>query len=66
LCYAALEHRIEEQNIAALQLGSRTEINFAPLVATVVYVAHVLADKVADDRGVNLANQVGGKNEPAI
>src|SRR5580704_4753352 len=66
LRHAALEHRIEQQYVAALQLRTRTEINFAPLVAAVSYVPHVLAHEVTNDRSVNFANQVGGENKSAV
>ena len=66
LCYAALQHRIEQENIAALQLRPRTKINFAPCVSAFIHVSHILAHEVANHCGVDLANQVCGKNKSAV
>src|SRR5580700_1354851 len=66
LRYAALQHRIKQQNIPALQLRPRAEINFSPRMPAVIHVSHILAHEVANDGSVDLANQIGGKNEATV
>src|SRR5580700_4657598 len=66
LRHAALQHRVEQQNIPALQLRPGAEINFSPRMPAIIHVSHILAHEMANHRGVNLANQIGGKDEATV
>src|SRR5208282_1832435 len=71
----AFNHRIHQQDIAALELRAILagghgvaigEKDFAARLATQVNVANILANEVHDHGHVNGANQIGGKDERAV
>ena len=75
LCDAAIEHGINQQNVAAFQAGlpfasrrsgTAREKDFAAWAAGQFDIAHVFADEVQGHRNANVANEVGGENEGSI
>ena len=75
LCDAAIEHGINQQNVAAFQAslrfagrrsGTACERNFAARAAGEFDIADVFADKVERDWNAKVANEVGGENEGSI
>ena len=63
---AALDDRIHQQDVPAFQIRGRPERDFAPRVAALLNVAHVLANKMANHRCAELPDQISGENEAAI
>jgi hypothetical protein len=66
LRYSAFQHRVYQQHVAAFYVGAPTESHFTPRVASLLNVTHVLADKVANRRRVDMPYQVRSEYEPAI
>src|SRR6516162_2373384 len=71
----AVEHGVDQQNVAASQTGllftgrrggTAGEKHFAAWAAGQLDIAHVFADEVQRDRNANVANEVGGENEGSI
>lgn len=44
----------------------RTKQNFAARVTGLMHIPDIFADEVANDRGVDVADQVSGKNEATV
>src|SRR6202790_2716136 len=66
LRHATLENRIDQKNIPAFQVRYRAEQNFPPRAATVVNVAQLFANEVADHRAIQLSNQIRGEHKSSI
>jgi len=72
---AAVEHRIDQENIAALQAGllfagrrggTAGEKDFAARAPSKFDIADVFAEKVEGDGNADVANEVGSKNKGSI
>src|SRR5579884_331043 len=66
LRYAAIEHRIEHQNVAAFQIGTRAENHFPASAAALFHVANFLTHEMTDHRRSDLPNQIRRKNKAAV
>jgi hypothetical protein len=66
LGHAAFKHCIHNQNVTSFQLGMRAKQDLAARVTALMHIPHVCANKVADDRGADVADQIGRENKPTI
>src|SRR5215470_6378176 len=66
LRHTALDYRIYQQDVPALQIRGSPERNFASRVPAVLNVADILANKMANYRDANMPDQIRSENEAAI
>jgi len=60
--HPAFDHRIEDENVATLQFRPRAEMDFAPRQAAVLNVTNLRTNEMANDRAIEVPQQVGGKD----
>jgi hypothetical protein len=66
LCHSAVENRVNQQNVAPLHVGSPTESNLAPRVTSLLHVANILPQKMANGWRVDVAYQIRPKYKAPI
>src|SRR5260370_23826880 len=66
LRHSAVQHRIHQQHIATFYVGPPTERHFASLMTSVIHVANIRANKVANRRRINLAYEIRPEYKPPI
>jgi hypothetical protein len=66
LRHSALEHCVHQKHIATLYVGPLTESHLAPCVTSLLHVANILLNEMADRWHVDVAYQVRPKYKAAI